>query len=70
MKISKFIRLKQEEAVKEGKEEAASILLLEHVLAVNPSELYLKMDCEMPKDLEDKYNKLNNLILLMNNIII
>ena len=58
MKISKFIRLKQEEAVKEGKEEAASILLLEHVLDVNPSELYLKMDCEMPKDLEAKYNKL------------
>ena len=58
MRISKFIKERQKLALENGKEEAATILLIEHVLGVNPSELFLKMDEEMDPKLMEKFDNL------------
>lgn len=63
MKLAKFIKLKQEEALNAGKEDSAVIFLLEDVLNLTPTTLFNQLD-EKIKD-EDilKFNKLFDLYL-------
>ena len=56
MKLSKFIRERQKLALENNKEDAAVILLIEHILDVNPSKLFLMMDDEISDEVINKFD--------------
>ena len=56
MKISKFIKQNEEYALDNNKESAAVILLLEHILNMSPTELYVNMENEICDEDINKFN--------------
>ncbi len=56
MKIKDFIKIRSKEALKNNKEESAVILLLEHILGVSPSKLYLMMEDDIAIDKTSKFD--------------
>ena len=64
MKILKFINEKEKLALDNNKEDAAVILLLEHILNLTPTELYIKMEEEISdadmKRFDEEFDKYLN----------
>lgn len=57
MKLLKFIRQKEKLALDNNKEDAAVILLIEHILNLSPTELYLKMEDEISDEDIKKFDE-------------
>ncbi len=60
MTYQKFIKLKQNEAIENDKEESAVVLLLESVTKLETYELYLKMSEEIEEDIINKFDEIFN----------
>lgn len=60
MKCSKLLDYGRELLLNSNLEESGALLLLEFVLDKNPSEIYIAMNSEIDKALEEKYIKLLN----------
>ena len=58
MTYQKFIKLKQNEAIENDKEESAVVLLLESVTKLETYELYVKMSEEIEEDIVNKFNEI------------
>ena len=58
MTYQKFIKLKQNEAIENDKEESAVVLLLEAVTKLETYELYVKMSEEIEEDIVNKFNEI------------
>ncbi len=58
MKIQEFIRIKENEALENDKEESAVVLLLEHVLNLETQALYIKMNDEISNEEINRFNEL------------
>lgn len=56
MKLAKFIKLKQEEAITAQKEESAVIFLLEYILDLTPTALFERLDKEIVEEEVNKFN--------------
>lgn len=63
MKLAKFIKMKQEEAITALKEESAVIFLLEDVLKCNATTLFNKLNEEISDEDSIKFNSLFDLYL-------
>ncbi len=57
MTINKFYKEKAKLALENNKEDSAVVLLLEHILNLSPSMLYVHMDDEMPQDKIEIFNE-------------
>ena len=58
MTYQKFIKLKQNEAIENDKEESAVVLLLEAVTKLETYELYVKTSEEIEEDIVNKFNEI------------
>ena len=58
MKIQEFIRIKENEALENDKEESAVVLLLEYVLNLETQALYIKMNDEISNEDINRFNEL------------
>ncbi len=56
MKISKFIKQNEKYALDNNKESAAVILLLEHILNMSPTELFINMENEISDEDMNRFN--------------
>ena len=66
MTYQKFIRLKQDEALENNKEESAVILLLEYVTKLETNFLYMKMSEEIEENIINEFNKIFDIYLYDN----
>ena len=60
MTYQRFIKNKENEAIAHDKEDSAVILLMEHITGLETNFLYMKMNEEIPSDIEDKFNEVFN----------
>ena len=58
MTYKKFIKLMEEKAIENEKEESSVVLLLERILNINSSKLFLIMNDEIKEDEINKFNEL------------
>ena len=66
MTFQKFIKIKQEEALNNDKEESAVILLLEYITKLETNFLYMKMSEEISEDIINEFDKIFNIYLYDN----
>ena len=66
MTFQKFIKIKQEEALNNNKEESAVILLLEYITKLETNFLYMKMSEEISEDIIKEFDKIFNIYLYDN----
>ena len=66
MTFQKFIKLKQEEALNNDKEESAVILLLEYITKLETNFLYMKMSEEISEEIINEFDKIFNIYLYDN----
>ncbi|MDE7105895.1 MAG: peptide chain release factor N(5)-glutamine methyltransferase [Anaeroplasmataceae bacterium] len=60
MKYQKFIQEAEDLAITNEKEESAVFLLLEHITKLSPTELYMKLQDEVSKEVYDAFYNLYN----------
>ena len=58
MKYKEFIKLNKELALENNKEDAAVFLVLQKVLDVNSSKLFMMQEDEIPEDIQLKFNEI------------
>ncbi|MDE7095697.1 MAG: peptide chain release factor N(5)-glutamine methyltransferase [Anaeroplasmataceae bacterium] len=66
MKYQKFIQEAEDLAISNDKEESAVFLLLEHITQLSPTELYMKFQEEISKEVYDAFYNLYNRYIYKN----
>jgi len=63
MTYQRFIKNAENKAIEHDKEESAVVLLMEHVTGFETNMLYMKMNEEVPSEIEEKFNNIFDLYL-------
>lgn len=63
MTYQRFIKNAENRAIEHDKEESAVVLLMEHVTGFETNMLYMKMNEEVPSEIEEKFNNIFDLYL-------